>query len=239
VPFFSLPDGQLGIWWPETVTIGQPLGYWGTNAMATTQLGAYQFLIGGQNATGSSNIQAQCWLAQQTQTQSLTSVATALAYQQQFSPAFAFPMPSAAQRVRKIGTSPAIIHAGRRAVRRSIDLYLRMRPAEELRRFVAGDLVVIQGARLRYSVQRNGISIMAQAIHFGHGIPYVMHMLDPANDNDRRVASGCVYLNDTPLLDQLLAFILHVTDPDGERQLVETTNWSPRLPHHIAERLAA
>jgi len=236
VPWF-LADGNC--WWPTATTsipslaiqtagtLGTQLAntlYWqnaittGSQSMTTTPLGAYQYLAV-QNVIGPAIV-----------TTSAATVPPGYAY---YAPAFDIPM----QVVGRPNPSPAIIHAGRRAVRRSIDLYLRLRPAEELRRFVSGHELLIEGARLRYRV-RKSIRIMAHTMRPDtHGIPFQMDVLDPRDGG--AIASGCVFLQRTPVLDQLLAFIMHVTDPDGERHLVRTTNWSPRLPQRVLDALEA
>lgn len=222
-----LPPGANNPWWtfsgPSITTIPATYYWWeGTGQLATFPLGIYNNVL----ATSATTNTWQSLVNALTGAQ-IYPTATAL-----YTQACDVPMPSAAHRVRRMSDSPAIIHAGRRAVRRSIDLYLRMRPAEELRRFLTGERLTIQGARLRYHVQKS-MSVMRHTMEPGHGIPFRMHVLNPAND--QAAASGCVFLSRTPMLDQLLTFIMHVTDPDGEKHLVQTTNWTPRLPP-IVER---
>lgn len=204
--------------------------------MTTSPLGIYSNVLTQTSQIGTSGTAAYDWahiaLLQQsiaTTTQTLTNQIGALQhYFAQFPDAFDVRMPHASQRVRRIGRSPAVIHAGRRAVRRSIDLYLRMRPAEELKTFLRGEAITIQGARFRYSLRKSR-SIMEHTMnpHGGH-TPYSLLMHDPSGNG--RVYSGCVYLDRTPVIDQVLAFIMHVTDPEGERELIRQTNWTPDLP---------
>lgn len=198
----------------------------------TSALGAYQYLLFQQQTQTANN-----WLTVNVTSQNQTGWPV-LYYEQTFPLAFDVAMPEARYRVRGLGRSPAIIHAGRRAVRRSIDLYLRLRPEEELKRFIAGREVIIQGARFRYSLRKT-YSIMEQTMNpMGAHVPYRLNMLDPNSAEPRPLASGCVYLERTPVLDQVLAFIMHVTDPDAERDLIRKTNWSPRLPPHMLAWLA-
>lgn len=195
-------------------------------------LGAYQSLlwpIGTQTANN--------WLAVNATSATTTAGWPAFVYQREFPQAFDVPMPPARHRTHGMGRSPAIIHAGRRAVRRSIDLYLRMRPEEELKQFIAGREIIVQGARFRYKLRKTH-SIMEHTIDpIGGHIPYRLHMMDLPPRDDLPVASGCVYLERTPILDQVLAFIMHVTDPAGEREIIRRTNWSPHLPERVLQRL--
>jgi hypothetical protein len=231
---------QTGRWWylPDYTAItlpvwsNQPLTYTGTD-VATVPLGAYQILTVPIAATTWSSNNALTSVLTQT---SGTSANYGAQNYQQYLQAFDVPMPSAAERLRPRHPtqSPAIIRAGRRAVRRQIDLYLRFRPEEELKRFVAGQQIVIQGARCRYAVRKD-IGIMRHSMlpHSAH-TPYKLWLLGPS---DRPLASGCVYLDETPVLDQLLAFIMHVTtDAETEREFLRRTNWSPGLPSSIWQR---
>lgn len=234
-----LPPYTGNPWWTlgtSATTVPNNLYWWqGGNQLATTPLGIYNALV-------AQSMAANVWINVTSQTApalTATSVMDATnrqLYMALYQQALDVPMPPAAARVRGHTTlRPAIIHAGRRAVRRSIDLYLRVRPAEELRTFLQGIPLIIQGARLRYKIRKVS-SVMDQTMRPGHGIPFRMEML--AIHSDDAIASGCVFLERTPVLDQLLAFIMHVQDPDAERHLVMTTNWSPRLPPIIVQRLA-
>lgn len=236
-----LPPYTGNPWWTlgtSATTVPDVFYWWGGNQLATTTpLGIYNMLVA-QSATN-------VWINVANQTMpslAVTSVMDATnrqLYAALYQQAIDMPMPSATERVYAVARhsglmTPAIIRAGRRAVRRSIDLYLRVRPAEELRAFLQGTPIVIHGARLRYRMRKSG-GVMRQTISPSHGIPFRMEML--ALHSDDPIASGCVFLERTPMLDQLLAFIMHVTDPEGERELVARTNWSPRLPPVIGRRL--
>lgn len=137
---------------------------------------------------------------------------------------------------RRLDT-PALIHSGRRALRRSLDLYRRLRGPAEIDAFRRGDAIVIRGARFRYRVKRSqGLLEHTMRPTQAH-IPYSLHILRP--DNDEPFASGCVVIRDTPVVDQLLAFALAVQDPEQELVALHTTNWSRSLPADLFPRLAA
>lgn len=219
-------------WWSLTTatTLTNPTeNFWGNNYVATSSLGIYQNLLIQPTLTtgGWTNVVIG----------SPTSATTQPAFVYYASVYADMPMPHASQRVRRIGRSPAVIHAGRRAVRRSIDLFLRLRPAEELRTFLDGRALRIQGARFCYELRRSSVGIMEHTIspHGGHA-PFHIYILHPSSPH-RTLASGCVYLDHTPILDQLLAFIMHVTDPGGERDLIERANWTPPLPRSLYDQL--
>ena len=66
----------------------------------------------------------------------------------------------------------------------------------------------------------------------GGAIPYDLHALDKADG--RVLSKGCVVIPGTPVIDQLLALILHVQDRDDEQAMIGTTVWTPALPPRLA-----
>jgi len=128
---------------------------------------------------------------------------------------------------------PAVIRAGRRAARRSIDLYARFRGLDEIRRFVRGEPIVFEGEWFNYRVQKT-IKILSHTMNPGSAhIPYSLRLID--RQTNKACAQGCVVFPSLPVIDQLLALTFHIED--DERKLIETTNWSPRLPHDWRERV--
>lgn len=121
---------------------------------------------------------------------------------------------------------PTILR-GRRALRRSIELFCMLRPEEEIRTFLSGRPLLVHGHRYDYRMEKRG-DVLMQTIHppSGH-IPYDLQVLDKASG--RSLAHGCVFIKNTPVIDQLLAVILHAEDPKAEAKLLANTNWSPPL----------
>lgn len=120
------------------------------------------------------------------------------------------------------------IHSGRRALRRSIELYRRLRGTAELATFIAGQPIEVEGRRYAYRMQRSHVRLLEHTMrpHTAH-TPYILQALDKATR--RPLASGCVVMHDTPVIDQLLAVVMHTQDADAERHLIANTNWTPRL----------
>jgi len=121
--------------------------------------------------------------------------------------------------------APAVIRAGRRAVRRSIDLYARFRGMDEVRRFLRGEEIEFDGELYKYRVKKT-LNVLQQTMNPGSAhIPYSLRLVDKATD--KPLASGCVVFPALPVIDQLLALSFHIED--DEQELLRTTNWSPRL----------
>lgn len=122
------------------------------------------------------------------------------------------------------------IHNGRRALRRSIDLFRKIRPPAELDTFLRGEWLKVHGRFYDYRMRRKrDLTLVGHTIApNGPHIPYTLEILD--KETGRFLASGCVVYRDTPIVDQLLATLMHIGDRDGEYQLIRTTNWTHNLP---------
>jgi hypothetical protein len=130
---------------------------------------------------------------------------------------------------------PAVIRAGRRAVRRSIDIYARFRGMDEVRRFIRGERITFEGQFFDYHVRKT-VKVLTQTMHpDGPHIPYSLKLA--RKGEDRPLASGCIIVPSLPVIDQLLALSFHLQDPADELKLLETTNWSPSLPRNWREEL--
>lgn len=123
---------------------------------------------------------------------------------------------------------PRVIRAGRRAVRRSIDIYARFRGMDEIRRFVRGEEIVYDGHLFRYRVHKTMKVVDHTMNPVGGHAPYSLRLVD--KQTDKNLANGCVYIPGVPLIDQLLALSFHVQDEKDEREFLRQTNWTPRLP---------
>lgn len=125
---------------------------------------------------------------------------------------------------------PAFLKNARDAVRRSIELFRKFRPEEELKAFLRCQPVLIQGYRFTYRVKHREKILHHTLYPNSFHIPYDLHLLDRTG---KPIAKGCVTIPHTPIIDQLLALILHVQDKDEEEELIRATNWSPILPVNL------
>lgn len=121
---------------------------------------------------------------------------------------------------------PAIM-AGRKALRRSIDLFRMLRSQEEVTTFLSGQPLIVRGRRYDYRLRKRDNLLHHTMNPRTPHIPYSLELLD--KDTGKRIAYGCVIIPDTPVIDQVLALILHVQDPEQESVVLNKTNWSPAL----------
>ena len=108
---------------------------------------------------------------------------------------------------------PALL-AGRRALRRSIEMFCRLRSDEEIRTFLSGEPLDVRGHRFDYRVQKRD-DVLHHTMHpYGGHVPYRLSL--HSKDGQMLASSGCIVIPNTPVIDQLLALILHVQDPEEE-----------------------
>lgn len=143
--------------------------------------------------------------------------------------------PAVANGGRPRVTKPAILRRrllnGRRALRRSVDLYCSLRPAEELQTFMRGEPLLIHGHRFDYRLRKRANVLTHTMEPWSPHIPYHLNLLD--RRTGKHLSSGCVVLRNTPVIDQLLAFILHAESPEDELLMLRRTNWTPQLPPRV------
>ena len=135
--------------------------------------------------------------------------------------------------------TPRIIRNGRRALRRSIDLFARFHGQEKIAAFLRGEAVTFSGAIYEDRVKKTRLALEQTMNPAGPHIPYQLHALDKRTG--AMLASGCVVFQALPVIDQILALSFHIQDPTDELRLIQTANWSPRLrlPQNEVERLVA
>lgn len=138
---------------------------------------------------------------------------------------------------------PALVRptllAGRRALRRSIELFCRLRSEDEIRTFLSGKPLDVRGHRFDYRVQKRD-DVLHHTMHpYGGHVPYRLSL--HSKDGRMLASSGCIVIPNTPVIDQLLALILHVQDPDEEEVVLRRTNWNADISRHLLplRRLAA
>lgn len=144
----------------------------------------------------------------------------------------------------------AEIRAGRRVLRRSIDLYARFRGLDEARRFINFEPIVWEGQRNNYRAQRRGsklretnhtpYSLLRQAMHPQDShTPYNLTLLD--KETGEALATGCILFDGLPIFDQMLAFWMGIQTERDEARMLSTVNWTFVAPgareRHLRQRV--
>lgn len=124
--------------------------------------------------------------------------------------------------VRKVNRE--MIKKGRSVVKKSLRTLERLAGSETARLFVRGEEVIVQGQEFSFRFQKNPdfdtVLSSATPEHRRH-ISFKLDLLTVTGDY---LATGCVYMPDTPVLDQVTGLLLHVRS-GNEAEIVKVTNW--------------
>lgn len=91
---------------------------------------------------------------------------------------------------------------------------------DKLKLFIKDKEVLIEGELFNYRLVRNS-SIIETTEQFYSHTPFELQILTKNND---RICNGCVYFADTPILDQIIAIALHVSEREQELIFLKTAN---------------
>ena len=122
---------------------------------------------------------------------------------------------------------PPVVINPEAALERSLSLFRRLRPEQELQRFLAGDPIRVRGHRFDYHVKKTMDPLSHTRQPHSPHIPYDLRIV---TKEGKILAKGCIIVPGTPLIDQLLAFILNVGDAREEEKVVRLTNWDTNPP---------
>lgn len=128
----------------------------------------------------------------------------------------------ARQRRRYERDRRASIHKAKSAIKKALKLIDNMGFGDEIRVFIGGDEIVIDNPQSIFKfVLKRGQSIIEKTINPGYSTPYKLELL---TKDDVHVSNLCVYLKDTPVLDQILAVALYIKT-GNEEDVLEKANW--------------
>jgi len=115
------------------------------------------------------------------------------------------------------------VYKARSAIKKALKLVDNMGFGDEIRIFIGGDEIVIDNPNsiFKFVLKRGHQSIIERTISPGYSTPYSLELL---TKDDVHVANLCVYLKDTPVLDQILAVALYIKTGD-EEDVLDKANW--------------
>jgi hypothetical protein len=110
----------------------------------------------------------------------------------------------------------------RRIFNRSVRLFERMFGTETARRFVGGHHILIHGTHYVWKLRIETRTILYDTVNPAPGhTPFSIVLCDHELNI---LAHACVLFSNTPILDQAVAFGLHVANPDDELALLRKAN---------------
>lgn len=114
------------------------------------------------------------------------------------------------------------VRHARRALRRGVQLYSNLFGQEGIHAFLSGKELVVQGRLYDYRLIKTLDVVWHSMNPKGHHIPYSLSICDKVSGKE--ITSGCVYFENTPIIDQIIALSLHVRDREDEVELLRKTN---------------
>jgi hypothetical protein len=104
----------------------------------------------------------------------------------------------------------------RRQITKGVTILEKMIGKAKMSAFLSNEVITIEGHRYNYKIQKKDYNIYSR---------HVPNLTITCKDGTP-LANACVYFNDTPFFDQIIALCLHVRDYAGELELLETANLS-------------
>lgn len=112
---------------------------------------------------------------------------------------------------------------GKKILRRSMNVFKQLVGAKELKAFLSGDGIQIEGHYFNYQMKRNDqVDLVDNAYKPSGGhIPYHLTLLD--KETGLEMTDLCVYFEGTPAIDQVAALVMHIQSGE-EKAILEKAN---------------
>lgn len=118
----------------------------------------------------------------------------------------------------------AQVQTAKSAIKRALKLMDNVGFGNDVRVFLGGDTVEVchPDSMFKFLLSKHRNNLIERTIHPGVATPYKLELY---TKTDVHVANLCVYMVDTPILDQILALSMFIKSGD-ENHILETANWS-------------
>ena len=116
------------------------------------------------------------------------------------------------------------IMGARAAIKRALKLIDNVGFGKEVSVFLGGDTVEVSHpeSMFKFLLKKRAGSLIQRTHTPGHSTPYELELYTKTNVH---VANLCVYMQDTPMLDQVLALAMFIRSGE-EEYILEKANWS-------------
>jgi hypothetical protein len=120
-----------------------------------------------------------------------------------------------------------VIKFGKKSIKKAIKLYKNLFNNNNIELFISGDSFIIEGDLFNYGIKKSSISIMQHTINpVNIHIPYSLEIL---NKDNVVLCNACVYFQETPIIDQIIALTLHIQS-GREGELLKIANFFNKKP---------
>lgn len=124
--------------------------------------------------------------------------------------------------------SPVVKKSTKNSIKRALKLMFNVGFEEEAKIFLRGETVEVShpDSLFKFVIQRYQHSLILRTEYPGFSTPYSLSLY---TKSDVKVANLCVYVKDTPLLDQVLALAMFIKS-GSEEMILTKANWSCLTP---------
>ncbi len=119
---------------------------------------------------------------------------------------------------------PGVKKTTRNSIKRALKLMTGLGFEEEARIFLKGDVIEVShpDSMLKFVIRKYERSLISRTERPGYSTPYALSL---HTKGDQHVADLCVYMDKTPVLDQVLGVALFIRSGD-EEMILRKANWS-------------
>ena len=120
--------------------------------------------------------------------------------------------------------APAVKKRTKNSIKRALKLMTGMGFEEEARIFLKGDTIEVSHPEslLKFVIKKYSGSLIQRTEYPGYSTPYQLQLY---TKSDVHVANLCVYMEDTPVLDQVLGVAMFIKS-GSEEMILRQANWS-------------
>ncbi len=117
------------------------------------------------------------------------------------------------------------LYHARKALRKSISLFENLFGEEPIKLFLNGQAIDVEGELFNYKLCKKRNNLLSHTAYPSSGmIPYNLDIYDK---NWNKLCGGCTVFKDTPIVDQLIALIMHIKTGE-ELRILQNTNFFDR-----------
>lgn len=128
------------------------------------------------------------------------------------------------EQIHKEVRAPAVKKSTRNSIKRALKLMTGLGFEEDVRIFLNGDSIEVShpDSLLKFVITKYSRSLIRRTEHPGLSTPYRLELY---TKSDVHVADLCVYMEETPVLDQVLGVAMFIKS-GSEEMILSQANWS-------------
>ena len=121
------------------------------------------------------------------------------------------------------------LEAARKSIKKAVKLFTRLFGDQKIKAFLSGHEFIVNGKMYDYRITKSKFhKVIDHHIKCDGGhIPYDLELITKDNIV---LASLCIYVENTPVIDQLIALCLYVQNEENEIEYLQQANFSKKTP---------